>query len=323
MSFDLDLLAGIENAIGSAFDDVILGNDAANRLDGGQGADQMAGQSGDDTYVVGDAGDTVSEAGGSGADKVLAGRSVNLSSGQFEGEVENVTLTGSGDTDAIGNNLANTLRGNAYENELDGRAGSDRMIGGEGDDIYVVRSGGDRVDEGTAGAGGIDTVASAATFDLNGAQVTGDLENLILSGAAAINAVGNDLANVLGGNGANNVLIGRGGNDLLTGLGGADTFAFQARLDTATNVDEISDFNVVQDTTRLENLFMPALGVGTLNPDAFHIGGAAADAEDRIIYQERTGALLYDADGAGGAAASRFATLDASLALTASDFFVV
>jgi serralysin len=53
------------------------------------------------------------------------------------------------------------------------------------------------------------------------------------------------------------------------------------------------------------------------------IGAAAQDAQDRIIYNSATGALLYDSDGVGGAAAVQFAELSAGLALTNLDFLVV
>jgi len=53
------------------------------------------------------------------------------------------------------------------------------------------------------------------------------------------------------------------------------------------------------------------------------IGAAAQDANDRIIYNNATGALLYDSDGVGGIAAIQFATLSTGLALTNLDFFVV
>ena len=54
----------IENAIGSSFDDTLIGNVGANLLDGKLGADAMSGGAGNDTYVVDNPGDTVSEADG-------------------------------------------------------------------------------------------------------------------------------------------------------------------------------------------------------------------------------------------------------------------
>lgn len=51
LSIALD--AVIENAVGSAFDDVLIGNGAANRLDGGAGNDRLVGGAGDDILVGG------------------------------------------------------------------------------------------------------------------------------------------------------------------------------------------------------------------------------------------------------------------------------
>ena len=64
---------------------------------------------------------------------------------------------------------------------------------------------------------------------------------------------------------------------------------------------------------------MQALSSGALDANAFRIGAAAADAEDRIIYNANNGNLSYDADGVGGAAATRFAILDAGLGLANTD----
>jgi hypothetical protein len=50
---------------------------------------------------------------------------------------------------------------------------------------------------------------------------------------------------------------------------------------------------------------------------------SAQDADDRIVYKTTTGALFYDADGVGGAAAVQFAVLDNHAALTKADFVVV
>ena len=58
---------------------------------------------------------------------------------------------------------------------------------------------------------------------------------------------------------------------------------------------------------------------GQLASDAFYSGSAAHDSTDRIIYNPRTGALSYDADGTGSAAPVQFAT---GLTVTAGDFIV-
>jgi Ca2+-binding RTX toxin-like protein len=47
------------------------------------------------------------------------------------------------------------------------------------------------------------------------------------------------------------------------------------------------------------------------------------DANDRVIYNNATGALFYDADGTGAIAAVQFAEVTPSLALTNLDFLVV
>jgi Ca2+-binding RTX toxin-like protein len=92
----------------------------------------------------------------------------------------------------------------------------------------------------------------------------------------------------------------------------------------AGNVDAITDFNVVADTIRVENSVFAALGAaGTLTADKFHIGAAAHDASDRIIYNAANGRLYFDADGAGGAAQIQIATLAPGLLLSNADFLVI
>ena len=55
----------------------------------------------------------------------------------------------------------------------------------------------------------------------------------------------------------------------------------------------------------------------------FHAGAAAHDANDHIIYNAKTGALFYDADGTGGIAAVQFAKVSGHHSLNHSDFLVI
>ena len=96
----------------------------------------------------------------------------------------------------------------------------------------------------------------------------------------------------------------------MTGGTGADAFVFNRELSAATNGDQITDFSVVDDTIHLDNdpysSGFSTLADGALAASAFHIGSAAADADDRIVYDSASGALLYAWDGNGFGAAVEF-----------------
>ncbi|WP_285719158.1 M10 family metallopeptidase, partial [Pelosinus sp. IPA-1] len=159
----------IENAIGGTGNDTLIGNQADNILNGGAGADYMAGGLGNDTYVVDNVGDVVVENPGEGIDTVYS----NLATSILGANVENLILYGTGNINGNGNELNNVITGNSGNNILDGGSGADTMIGGMGNDTYVVDNVSDVVVE-NAGEG-IDTVLSSIAYTL-GANV----ENLTL-----------------------------------------------------------------------------------------------------------------------------------------------
>lgn len=295
--------------IGTSADNLIWGADGDDILDGGLGADAMDGGNGNDFYIVDNNNDFVYEASAlGGADTVVSSDSYILGA-----NVEVLSITGSayyaGGNSAnnyiVGNAGANLLWGADGNDTLDGGTGADAMDGGNGDDTYIVDNSGDVTYEASA-LGGIDTVESSVNRTL-----AANLENLKLTGSAAINGAGNSSNNIITGNGAANVL---------TGGAGDDSFVFNTALGPS-NVDTIADFNVANDTIHLSTAIFTGIGgTGVLSAAAFHIGAAAADASDRIIYDSATGALYYDADGNGGGAAIQFATLATGLALTNDDF---
>ncbi|SFK33085.1 hypothetical protein SAMN04488125_101282, partial [Methylorubrum salsuginis] len=133
---------------------------------------------------------------------------------------------------------------------------------------------------------------------------------------------GNEFGNRLVGNNGANLLNGGAGADLLVGRGGHDTFAFSTALGNG-NVDTLADF-AAGDTIRLSASIFTALSAGELDGAAFKDIGAGGklDADDHIVYDSTTGALSYDADGAGKAAALRFAVVNTKVPLTADDFLI-
>ena len=237
----------IENAIGGSGNDLLIGNQANNMLtgnagndtlDGGLGADTMIGGLGDDTYVVDNVNDVVIEQSGPGSGTDTIQSYLNYSLTALP-NIENLTLLNptvpqsSGVMWAIGNDSNNYITGNDGKNlligglgddTLDGGLGADTLVGGLGNDTYIVDNVGDSVQE--LPGEGTDTILSYIDYSL--ARLT-NVENLTLlnptaaQSGSAVNAIGNDKANVLIGNDAGNRLEGGLGDDTLDGGAGDDT----------------------------------------------------------------------------------------------------
>ncbi|MBB3976148.1 Ca2+-binding RTX toxin-like protein [Rhizobium azooxidifex] len=129
---------------GDAGNDLLRGEDGKDRLDGGAGADRMYGGKGNDTYIVDHKADKVVEKAGEGTDLVNAWISYTLT-----GNVEKLTLAGSGDINGTGNGLANTIVGNSGKNTLSGSGGNDTLKGGAGSDRLIGGNGADKLYGGT------------------------------------------------------------------------------------------------------------------------------------------------------------------------------
>ncbi|WP_207286716.1 peroxidase family protein [Pseudomonas sp. FW300-N2A2] len=193
--------------------DILNGEDGNDTLNGGLGADAMNGGAGNDTYVVDNVGDLITEAVGGGTDLVQTAFASYL----LDANVENLTYTGAGNFTGTGNALANTITGGVGNDLLDGGAGADRMVGGAGNDTYIVDAATDVVVE--VAGGGTDTVqTSLASYTLSG-----NVENLTYTGVGNFAGSGNGLNNVITAGAGNDTLNGGGGNDILTGNSGNDT----------------------------------------------------------------------------------------------------
>ena len=194
----------------------IKGNTGANILTGTTGySDVMIGGLGNDTYVVNNTGDTVTEDLNAGTDLIQT--TLNTYSMASIANVENLTFTGTSGASLTGNGLNNLMTGGAGNDTIDGGAGNDTMVGGAGNDTYVVDSATDVVTE--ASNAGTDLVQSSISYIL-GVNV----EALTLTGASAINGTGNTLANTITGNDLANIINGLAGADTMIGGGGNDTY---------------------------------------------------------------------------------------------------
>ncbi len=211
------------NGTGNAANNIITGNSGGNTLDGQSGVDTLVGGAGNDTYIVDSTTDTITENANEGTDTVFSSVTYTI----LPTNVENITLTGSGNINATGNSANNIITGNSGANilsggdgndTLDGVSGIDTLVGGLGNDIFVVHSLSDVVTENSNE--GVDTIrvdfASHYTLATN-------VENLTLNAVGDYNGTGNTLDNIIFGTGSNNSLYGLDGNDTLYGSGGTDS----------------------------------------------------------------------------------------------------
>lgn len=328
---------------GTTFKDTMDGGSGHDSLVGAGGSDMLKGAAGNDR-LFGDAGaDTLD--GGDGIDFVSF---ANAKAGVAAG------MTGGTQGDAAGDIYTGIegLIGSSFGDVFTGN-GAAILMGGRGNDVYHA-NGRDSVRE--AAGEGRDIVVSRGSFTLGS---DAEIEVLKLSGVSsrtAANLTGSNTANEIFGHAGANTLKGQGGDDvlkassgndrlygglgndtlyggagsdILVGNGGRDIFVFDTAPNQKSNLDRIVDFNPVHDTIWLDNKVFTKLGSGSLSKptklksDMFVKGTKAQDREDRIIYDRKTGALYYDADGTGSKAQVKIATLSKNLKLTYHDFFVI
>jgi Ca2+-binding RTX toxin-like protein len=132
---------------------------------------------------------------------------------------------------------------------------------------------------------------------------------------------GNDT--IVGGAG-NDRLIGGAGADKLTGGDGNDVFVFDS-LTVSADKDTIVDFVSGADSIAIDHSIFAAFAadpLGMLSPSELVYGTKALTSSQHLIYNTTSGALYYDADGAGGAAQIQIATLSGHPALLSTDIFL-
>jgi Ca2+-binding RTX toxin-like protein len=235
--------AGNDLLLGGLGVDTLNGEGGDDILDGGAGNDLMNGGDGDDTYVVDANGDSIVEGSGSnsGIDTVV--RAVgDITLGDYA-NVENATLTGTGNSNATGTNgVDNVLTGNAGNNTLDGRGGADTAVfnGAAVAATFGLTTGANGgVTVATTG-GGVDTLQNiervrfgSTTYNLVAGTTGNDGTPTALTGTAADDLIlgfdGNDFLS--GGTAGNDFLDGGAGVDDMTGGTGDDTYVISVAGD--------------------------------------------------------------------------------------------
>jgi len=161
---------------------------------------------------------------------------------------------------------------------------------------------------------GIENLTGSAYAD----SLTGDASNNALAGGA-----GNDS---LSGGAGLDILAGELGKDTLSGGLGADKFLFNV-LETTANRDTITDF-LVAETDKIQfskTVFAGFATTGAVSTAMLAIDGAAQTTSTRLIYNNTSGILSYDADGSGAGQAIEVALIGVTThaSLTNAQFEIV
>ncbi len=329
-------LSGNDFITGKAGKDTLNGGIGRDFLQGNQGNDWLTGGQGSDTLYGGKDNDSLD--GGTSADLLFGNNgndSLNGGEGKdfLQGNDGNDFLAGGLGSDTLyGGKNNDTLKGDAGMDLLFGNKGNDSLNGGEGKDFLQGNDGNDFL----AGGLGSDTLYGGKNNDtLDGGAGTdllfGNKGNDVLNGGNGKDFLqGNGGADSLHGDAGDDILYGGKGNDTLAGGAGTDILYGNKGNDTfilgysGSNIDTIADFISREDRIQLNKAFFTELENGELDTNLFaaNATGSAVDADDRILYNTKTGALFYDADGTGHNAAVQIATLQNKSELKATDLFI-
>ena len=133
LTANVEILIADSNAglalTGNTLDNLIIGGDGNDRINGGRGADHMQGGAGNDTYMVDNIGDVITDT--SGVDTVITRIDYTLGS-----DIENLRAGADSGLILTGNGLANRIVGGGGNDTLTGGLGKDTLTGGGGDDVF-------------------------------------------------------------------------------------------------------------------------------------------------------------------------------------------
>jgi Ca2+-binding RTX toxin-like protein len=219
--------------------DVILGGGGIDNLFGGRGSDTIYGDDGNDNIdakTFDGSGDTLLNVliGGNGNDQMTGDAGVDY----LYGGLDNDTMFGFGGADILIGEAGNdSMNGNSGNDVFYSGSGVNFMIGEDGDDVFISEGVSDLM---TGGIGHNYYYRVAA----GSSQINGDtgIDEFVGGTAASDDAFygGNSGDYAYGGNG-NDVLVGQAGNDVLIGQNGNDTLEGGAGINLLWANDSGSD----------------------------------------------------------------------------------
>ena len=258
-----DSYFNIENVVSGSGNDKLIGDTAANMLDGGEGNDFFSGREGNDTILGGLGADTMfGDAGTDLIDYSTATGSVevrlyntlgslNEAAGDRFFGIENIT-TGDFNDKLIGDSVANVLDGGDGDDFFSGREGNDTVLGGACADTVFGDAGTDLIDYSDA-TGSVEVRLFNTRVSLNEAAgdrlfgienvTTGDFNDKLIGDAVANVLDGGDGDDFFSGREGNDTIIGGAGDDTIFGEAGADLFVVSAGFES----DVIFDFDEAED----------------------------------------------------------------------------
>jgi len=336
----IDTVRGIENVIGTAYNDVITGNEFGNVFTGGNGDDTLVGGLGNDTLNGGAGIDTANYA------TATAGVKVNLTILTAQSTVGAGSDTLSGIENLNGTGFDDQFTGDGANNNLVGNGGNDILIGGNGDDIVNGGAGSDTASYATATTGVTVNLATTTAQNTIGAgfdtflsieNLVGSTLNDTLTGSTQVNTIsggtGDDIIDgasandIIDGGSGNDTLLGGNGDDLLTPGAGNDSVNGGAGIDTILYGVTAGGVTVnlglataqtagggqgIDTIVNVENISGSTFGDTLTGSTAANVltGGAGKDVlagaggNDRFVY-------LATGDSAAGANADRITDLNA------------
>ncbi len=302
---------GFDTLIGGIGDDTLRGGDQADSMVAGDGNDFLSGGKGLDTLDGGEGNDTL--AGLIGNDSLIGGNGTDTADYSASSDAVTVNLatgTGGSTIPVIGTGAGadvlagiENLLGSLFDDSLTGDLGANAFTGNAGNDTMLASDGFDTLE----GGDGNDSLSGMNQGDV----IIGGNGNDWLGGGKGQDSID--------GGADNDTLLGGLGGDTLTGGSGVDTFVFTTAPDGTINVDTISDFVSGTDLIQLSaTIFGAFAGLAGQTVGLASLSG-------NLAYNASTGALSYDADGAGSGPALNFAILGTSVhpAAIGNDFMII